>query len=306
MKINTKYIIIIIFIISIISFDFNTNAIPNDIKLLKTLDFQDSRVKALRNDIRKSIIIIKSNKNPNLLPKLKFYKYKVKRNENFWEILTRTSQNIDTLASINSLASPKEIYPGKMIYIPNYRGIIYKDENTTQINTISKKFAVDAKYIYKLNKKNKKPGSYLFIPCAKFSNTERSLFLGVGFQFPLKKGRRTSKFGLRRDPFYKRIKFHNGIDLATPIGSKVFAARSGKVFFTGYKGGYGLLVILKHSHDYYSYYGHLSKIFTKKGDELKRGDIIALSGNTGRTTGPHLHFEVRKRKKPINPGILIR
>ena len=150
------------------------------------------------------------------------------------------------------------------------------------------------------------PNSYLFIPCAAFSNTERSLFLGVGFQFPLKKGRRTSKFGLRRDPFNNKIKFHNGIDLATPIGSKVFAARSGKVFFTGYKGGYGLLVILKHSHDYYSYYGHLSKVITKRGVEVKRGDVVALSGNTGRSTGPHLHFEVRRRSKPINPGILIR
>ena len=104
----------------------------------------------------------------------------------------------------------------------------------------------------------------------------------------------------------KRMQFHSGVDIACRMRTKVFAARDGKVIFAGYKGGYGRLVIVKHEHGYHTYYGHLSKTIVKPGQKVPRGKLIALSGNTGRTTGPHLHFEVRKRGRPVNPGTLLR
>lgn len=273
---------------------------------LKDLSVSNSQIKSLRRDIRKTIFTTKSGRDPQNLPRLKFYRYRVRKGENFWKILSKTSQNIDTLITINSLSSPSDIHPGKIIYIPNMRGIIFENRKLDSIESISRRFKLNKLYISRVNNIENQTKKYLFIPNAEISNLERSLFLGTGFASPLKRGKRTSIFGNRIDPIDKTIKFHTGIDIACPLGSKVYASRGGEVVFTGFSGNYGLLVVLKHKHSYHSYYGHLSKIKTKKGALVKRGEIIALSGNTGRTTGPHLHFEVRKKSRAINPGILLR
>ncbi|MDY6934610.1 MAG: LysM peptidoglycan-binding domain-containing M23 family metallopeptidase [Spirochaetota bacterium] len=292
--------------ILLLAFNAKLNANYPNIETLKSISIQNAKIKALRNDVSRSIYIVKSNKDSNLLPELRFYKYKVRKYDSFWRILSTTSLNIDTLATCNALSSPMDIYPGKEIYISNMRGIIYKTKRNESIDEIARKYKIDKKYIYNVNRINKGNKSHLFIPCAKISNLEKSLFMGVGFKFPLKRGKRTSNFGRRKDPFNNRNQFHSGIDIACPMRSRIYAARSGKVFFIGRKGGYGLLVIIKHPHNYYSYYGHLSKILVQKGKDIKRGSVIALSGNSGRTTGPHLHFEIRKGDKPINPGILLK
>jgi murein DD-endopeptidase MepM/ murein hydrolase activator NlpD len=273
---------------------------------LKDLNISNNQIKSLRRDIRKTIFTTKSRRDPQDLPELKFYRYRVRKGENFWKILSKTSQNIDTLITINSLSTPSDIHPGKIIYIPNMRGIIFENRNLDSIEKISRKFKLNKRYINKVNNIENQTKKYLFIPNAEISNLERSLFLGTGFASPLKRGKRTSIFGNRIDPIDKTIKFHTGIDIACPLGSKVYASRSGEVIFTGFRGNYGLLVVLKHKYSYHSYYGHLSRIKTKMGAFVKRGEIIALSGNSGRTTGPHLHFEVRKKSRAINPGILLR
>jgi murein DD-endopeptidase MepM/ murein hydrolase activator NlpD len=111
---------------------------------------------------------------------------------------------------------------------------------------------------------------------------------------------------MRNDPLTGERSFHSGVDLGCPVNTPVFAARAGKVVFTGYKGEYGQLVIVEHTHGYYSYYGHLSKIRVRRGDRVTANSCIAMSGNTGRTTGPHLHFEIRKNERPVNPVIVLR
>ncbi len=281
-------------------------AVKENFKTLEKLNVQDPLLKSIRKQIRKSIRVTKSGMNPEQLPELKFTKYRVKKNDTFWKIISKTSQNIDTLSTVNSLSTPEDIVPGRIIYIPNMRGVIYDVKRNESLAEISRNFKVDSKYICQVNKIDGAIKKHIFIPCGQLSNTERSLFLGIGFVKPLKLGYKSSKFGIRKDPINKKMRFHNGLDIACPMGSKVYAARSGKITFTGYKGGYGKLVIVKHSHGYLSYYGHLSKIKKKKGDSIKRGELIALSGNTGRTTGPHLHFEIRKKKRPVNPEKLLR
>jgi len=307
MKTYKKYITTILIIALVFLINPQISANSPHIKIIKNLKIHNSKLKLLKKDIKKSLSIIKGKKNPSLLPYLQFLKYRVTGHDNFWLILSKTSLDIDTLMTVNSLSSPRDISPGKTIIIPNMRGIIHKTKKNESINKISKRYRIKEEYIYKVNKitigKIKK---YLFIPCARISNLERSFFMGVGFAYPLKKGVQSSNFGCRKDPFNKTTQFHTGIDIACPIGSKVSAARSGKIIFTGTKGGYGLLVIIKHEYNYYSYYGHLSKIFKRRGAHIRRGELIAFSGNSGRTTGPHLHFEIRKNLKPINPGILLR
>ncbi len=122
--------------------------------------------------------------------------------------------------------------------------------------------------------------------------------IGTGkFSKPTSRSYRvTSPFGVRR-----RTGMHKGIDMAMPTGSPVLAADGGRVVFSGYKGTYGRLVVINHGGRLKSYYAHCSKLLVKSGDKVFKGQKIALSGNTGRSTGPHLHFEIRLGNTPVNP-----
>ena len=111
----------------------------------------------------------------------------------------------------------------------------------------------------------------------------------------------SSPFGYRRDPFTGQRRFHPGIDISNRPGTPVVAPADGIVVFTGRDGGYGNLIIINHGYGISTRYGHLKKIFVKPGQKVQRGDIIGEIGNTGRSTGPHLHYEVRIYGKPVNP-----
>jgi murein DD-endopeptidase MepM/ murein hydrolase activator NlpD len=118
-------------------------------------------------------------------------------------------------------------------------------------------------------------------------------------------GKVTSLFGLRKDPFTKKEVFHAGIDLAMAAGSAVRAASPGKVIFSGRRNNYGNLVVLQHDSSYTTWYAHNSKNLVNTGDVVEAEQSIALVGDTGRTTGPHLHFELRKDGNPINPAEVL-
>lgn len=113
--------------------------------------------------------------------------------------------------------------------------------------------------------------------------------------------RLTSGYGTRVDPFRGRLAYHSGMDLAGPYGSKILASTDGRVTFTGWKGAYGNMVDVEHGFGFSSRYGHLSKILVKKGQFVKKGQVIAIQGSTGRSTGHHLHYEVRYNNKALNP-----
>lgn len=115
----------------------------------------------------------------------------------------------------------------------------------------------------------------------------------------------SSRYGNRRDPFTGRSAFHSGLDFRAPTGAKVSALGVGKVTFAGRKGGYGNAVEITHVNGLVSRYAHLSKIKVKKGQRVTRATIIGLVGSTGRSTGPHLHLEVRKNDRPIDPSNFI-
>lgn len=110
-----------------------------------------------------------------------------------------------------------------------------------------------------------------------------------------------SGYGMRIDPVYHVRKFHQGMDFSAPIGTDVFATGNAKVEFAGWRQGYGNTVILDHGYGYKTLYAHLYKVLVRKGQKVRRSDIIALVGNTGKSTGPHLHYEVRLNGKPVDP-----
>lgn len=112
----------------------------------------------------------------------------------------------------------------------------------------------------------------------------------------------SSDFGLRRDPMSGKPKGHSGIDLAIPAGTKVHSVLDGRVQAVRYStSGYGYHVIVEHGNGMVTLYAHCSKLLVREGQSVKQGNVIALSGNTGKSTGPHLHFEVRVNGEPQNP-----
>ena len=111
-----------------------------------------------------------------------------------------------------------------------------------------------------------------------------------------------SGFGMRTDPIYKIPKMHHGMDFTAPAKTEVYATGDGKVELVKFStGGYGNQIIINHGYGYKTRYAHLSKFNVKKGAKVKRGEVIGYVGNTGKSVGPHLHYEVIKNGKAINP-----
>ncbi|MFW9930795.1 MAG: M23 family metallopeptidase [Candidatus Thorarchaeota archaeon] len=111
----------------------------------------------------------------------------------------------------------------------------------------------------------------------------------------------SDRFGMRMHPILHRLRMHEGIDIVTNVGTPIHVTGDGVVAFTGYNGGFGLSVIVKHGYGYRTIYAHLSKVKVKRGTRLHRGDIVGLSGSTGLSTGPHLHYEVEHNGVKLNP-----
>lgn len=134
------------------------------------------------------------------------------------------------------------------------------------------------------------------------SNAEISLQNeSVEFTLPLKTGRISAPFGNMKDPYTKKIVHHNGIDMAAPIGTEIFAAAGGVVEIAAVEKGLGKHILLQHENSYQTFYSHCDSLLVQSGQQVKSGEVIAHVGTTGRSTGPHLHFEIRKVGEPRDP-----
>lgn len=111
-----------------------------------------------------------------------------------------------------------------------------------------------------------------------------------------------SGFGMRIDPIYRTPRFHSGMDFSAKVGTDIYATGDGKVTMAGWKQGYGNCVMIDHGYGYQTLYGHMSKFKVRVGQKVKRGEVIGAVGNTGKSTGPHLHYEVIVRGRYDNPS----
>lgn len=118
---------------------------------------------------------------------------------------------------------------------------------------------------------------------------------------PVQRGFLSSGFGTRQDPLSGDIAFHRGVDFAGNAGDVVIAVGAGVVTFAGYKSGYGYMVDVTHGDGYVTRYAHNARVLVKQGDTVARGQRLATMGSTGRSTGPHVHFEVLRNGRPVNP-----
>ena len=115
----------------------------------------------------------------------------------------------------------------------------------------------------------------------------------------------SSSYGRRLDPITQRWMMHKGLDLAGSIGMPIFAPADGKVIWTGWRGGYGKTVVIDHGYGLQTHFAHLDAYHVDAGERVRRGDVIARMGNSGRSTGPHLHYEVRREGQPVDPRDFI-
>ena len=235
--------------------------------------------------------------------------YRVQPGDTLAGLASRYSVPLSYLIASNDLTAPENLYPGQELVVPR-DGVVHTLRPGQSLWDLAITYGVSVEAIREANglSRDPLPGERLFIPEPRIVPQVAVLELGgessAGFIWPLR-GRLTSLFGPRTHPIYGTPDFHTGIDLAVPEGTPVHAAAPGTVIWADTKGGYGLLVIIDHGNGYTSYYGHLSRILVRVGQFVEVGQVVALSGNTGLSTGPHLHFEVRKSGEPINPLPLL-
>jgi murein DD-endopeptidase MepM/ murein hydrolase activator NlpD len=234
--------------------------------------------------------------------------YKVQPGENFWGVAKKYNVNIDTIIGANPELEDLKATLNKQIIIPSAKGVIHEVtagmESIKQLAEIYKVTEADIKNNNNLFWNSTVKGDLLFIPEAK------PVFIGEYlktlyekrkmFRSPLA-GRYTSLMGYRIHPVTGERALHQGVDIKAEMGSWVGASADGKVIFAGWGGNLGYAVKIAHKEGYMTVYGHLSKILVHEGQNVFAGKLIAKSGNSGRVTGPHLHFALYKDGKLQDP-----
>nr|WP_211287832.1 M23 family metallopeptidase [Petrotoga mexicana] len=229
--------------------------------------------------------------------------HQIQSNETLYSISIEYNVSISTILDWNSNLSPNNLKIGQVILIPQPEGYIYEVKEGDNLTYIAKLFFTSVSDIVKANNLDTTTifvNQKLFIPksvVGKGFNNERNIIWPVY-------GTISSLYGYRVHPITKEYSFHKGIDLAAPMGTPVFCVETGKVKFVGENGGYGLMVEIESSNGSYVY-GHLSKINVYEGQYVEKGEMIARVGNSGLSTGPHLHFEVKKADTNYDPLVFL-
>lgn len=249
---------------------------------------------------------------------LGFENYVIQEGDSFWRIAEKTGVRKGTLLSANPdvKSNAHMIQAGTTLRIPNRDGLLYHIKKGDTPESVAEEYFVTTNSIIFVNASNTTPytnaldtpftqGTVVYLSGAEMPQTELADLLLSAFICPLLRYRISSPFGYRRDPFTGGRRYHKGIDMAAPTGTPVRASRNGTIVFAGRKGGYGKVVIIRHSggeyDGYTTYYAHLHRYVVRVGQKVARGAVIAYVGSTGRSTGPHLHFEVRRRGTAIDP-----
>ena len=279
---------------------FLTHAVYGDFPPIRELSNGDVLFRQFHEDIaRFNLAYMRGDP----LPALTIYSYTPGKDEDLFGIAARLTLPYETIATLNGLARSGVSISGKKILLPNAPGIFMRARPANEIDRLMHSWrktemgsplTLDNSILY-------------FFPGERFHPVERAFFLDILFHFPVESGRISSRYGTRISPITGKIHFHNGIDLAAPLGSPVFAARDGKVLETGSDPVLGVYIVVSHPGGYETIYGHLDSRFVELNQPVTSGMMIGRVGTTGATTGPHLHFEVRKQGESRDPqGLLPR
>jgi murein DD-endopeptidase MepM/ murein hydrolase activator NlpD len=245
---------------------------------------------------------------PGILPNLDIFAYAPRRADDLFSLNARLGLRYDTLASLNGAVSKDAFTTSGQILIPSQDGLFVNDPPRSELEAIvlTTRLAAGKRPVaLQVSRAGRwEPVSYF--PDESFSRIERAYFLRILYRNPIDKGRITSLYGWRNDPFTGSREFHAGLDIGASDGTAVHAARDGTVEEASEDELLGRYVVVTHPGGYQTVYGHLSTINVTIGERVSTGSILGAVGHTGRATGPHLHFEVRTKAGTRDPLQLIR
>ncbi|MDR2468081.1 MAG: M23 family metallopeptidase [Spirochaetaceae bacterium] len=233
--------------------------------------------------------------------------YTIQKGDMIGVIAENFGLNQGTLVSINNIRNSRAIYPNEILRIPNQDGIMHTVASGETIAAIAEKYTVEQNSIITANElfsDKVNNGTRLFVPGAKLNFMQLQEINGDLFVWPVR-GRITSRYGYRISPVSGSRMFHTGIDVSAVTGVPIRAAMSGRISTAGYNDVFGYHVVIAHHSNYRTLYGHMSAIRTRSGAYVKTGEVIGYVGNTGQSTGSHLHFTVYKNGVTINPLLLM-
>ena len=230
----------------------------------------------------------------------------VKAGETLSQIASLLGVSVDQIVTSNRIRSPESLAAGQTLRVPQ-EGVLHVIKEGQTLTDISLTYAVSVEEITATNRITNPEmiyaGEEILISRDASLPWKTVVALSKGeetrFIWPLE-GEVVSAFGWRVHPVLQFRHHHNGIDIDVPEGTTVVAAAAGLVSFVGEEESYGTMLVLSHPDDYVTAYGHLSRVFVYSGQFVEAGQPIAESGNTGISSGPHLHFEVRNREFPID------
>jgi LysM repeat protein len=240
-----------------------------------------------------------------------FKSYKVRDGDTISGITRKFGlTNLSTIIALNDIDNARTLYSGQKLRIPSVDGLICTAKSGNTLAGIAAKYNIPLEDLLDVNDLSSQTlliGQQLFIPGAKLDSSKLHEALGDMFKIPLAVSYRlTSPFGWRSDPFTGVRSFHTGIDMACPEGTQIYASMGGKVLTAGWSNIFGNYVIITHPNGYQTLYGHMSKVFAKKGQIINQGTPIGLVGTTGYSTGPHLHFTVYKNGHLVDPRTILK
>jgi len=241
------------------------------------------------------------------IPGLKIFEYPPAPTDTLFTLAARLNIPYDALASLNRIPTAQDFSGREKILIPNIPGIFFPGDPGNPLEEIMVSWrsetSIPSQKVVILDGDAK--GLFEFFPGQRFHSVERAYFLRILFRFPLDKHILTSSYGNRTDPISGGHSFHQGMDLAAPVNTPVLATRDGVVTFCGFNEILGNHIIISHSGGYETVYGHLSSFAVQQGAKVSAGTMIGRVGLTGRTTGPHLHFEIRRKGIATDPEALL-
>ena len=243
----------------------------------------------------------------DLIITFKWEQYRVKKGDSVSSIAKKFNVSIGAIIASNEIKNARALQEGALLRIPNIDGIPYSINKGDTLSGISASFKVPLDVILDVNdiKTDKiRIGETIFIPGARMNDMDLRLSLGELFIYPVSSRHITSGYGMRK--VNGQLHLHTGIDIRANTGTPVTASLDGVISATGENWMYGKHIIMSHNNGYKTLYAHLNSISVKQGDRVARGKKIGESGNTGYTTGAHLHFAIiNKNGKFINPLELL-
>jgi murein DD-endopeptidase MepM/ murein hydrolase activator NlpD len=274
------------------------------------LDATDTAFRQYAEDVEASRLRIHNRErsgetSASLAEALTVYAYQPGSRDDAFSLAARCNMPISALATLNRLPHPDSFVQASSLLLPSMPGIFIPENPDTDLELLLFAARTGQGGIPVAITGNGASERFLFFPGADFTPTERAFFLNTGFRYPLRSYRLSSPFGPRRNPVTGNFVVHQGLDLAAPEGTEVYAARDGEVVELGADPIYGNFIIIRHGETWASLYGHLSKFETALRSRVRSGTLIGRVGSTGQSTGPHLHFELRQNGKAQDPGRLL-